>query len=303
MRPARRLNKGVVQRVGGPAYYAFMDVQYLKLSPSVLFRHYEAILGNLVSGLEGRRLVSSSPKLDYYKQEFLKLFLVYMASIRSLYPAVTVQHKGSRVELSSAPSVLPLLRSALEAYAVYHFIYVDSADEATVDFRFWSWWREGLIRRQALPGLTAETRDKQRAELDSIRAIAQEQAGNAAYQLLTTKQQKRYSSQGTWCMLSKAGLLESAGFSRTYASAIYGHLSTHTHASAGGLLQDSQMHFDTATGMTNTLLHALFAAAACFALSQIRLFPDLGGRLAPVDLELCESWARFARTVMAQQSP
>ncbi len=286
---------------GGTYERRRMNWKYIRLDARELFRWYETLIADFVAGLEGSPLREG--KLDYYKQEFLKVFLVHLAAIRSLHPTVEVAYKGAVSEVSSLPSVLALLRSALETHALFHYIYIDPSEPEVVRFRFWSWWREGLIRRQSLPPLTPEVREKQQQELETINRIAREHKTTQAYQTLTAKQQERYAKHGTWCFLSKSSLLHKAGFNVTFASTLYGHLSAHVHASSGGLLQCGQADYDAASQMAATIFQGLFVSCGLFVQSYLRLFPQLGTRVSQNDRSFCATWAGLGALLLAKPIP
>jgi len=60
--------------------------------------------------------------------------------------------KGKENYITALPSVIVLLRACLENYSMFHYIYRASNEIEEKEFKFWSWYREGLINRQRLFG-------------------------------------------------------------------------------------------------------------------------------------------------------
>jgi hypothetical protein len=185
-----------------------MNFEYLSLEKEIVFNWFESLITKSIEELEGEPL--NNGKLDYYKQEFFKQHYTHFVSIRTLTPGLRLRYKGSENEITALVSVLVLIRASLENYSMFYHIYRDSSDFRDTYFRFWSWFREGLMYRQQLS--LNHYSEKLKDEKQEIDRILDELQQHPSYQLLTKKQKERYEKKGAWCLSSKRKLLERAGF-------------------------------------------------------------------------------------------
>jgi hypothetical protein len=57
------------------------------------------------------------------------------------------KHEVSGVSYTDVPSVKAVLRSQLETFLMYHYIYVNPREEETKELRYYSWIYTGLLHR------------------------------------------------------------------------------------------------------------------------------------------------------------
>ena len=229
--PARAQVKRSISERGAPAYrgcglaaplYVAQDnkivnIEYLNLQKEIVFNWFEGLIIKTIEHLEGKKLKNG--KLDYYKQEFLKQYCTHFISIKNLASGLKVIYKGKENEISASASILVLIRASLENYSMFYYIYRDSSDFNDIYFKFWSWFREGLIYRQRF--IVNLYPAKLKDEKQEIERLLNEQQGYGLYQLFSPKQKDKYVKFGKWCFLVKKELLEKADFSKALSDNCY----------------------------------------------------------------------------------
>ena len=263
-----------------------MTGDYLSLGEQILFNWFETLMMKSIAQLEGKPLENG--KLDYFKQEFLKQFFTHFVSIRTLAPGLKLAYKGREDEITALASVAALTRACLENYSLFYYIYRDSNDFQDIRFRFWSWFREGLMHRQRykMSG-HAEKREEESQEIDRIFAELQ---GCRLYQLLTEKQKKEYQRVGKWHYCGKPALLEKAGFSRALSDNCYNFFSSYAHPTSAGHLQTSQADYETSKANMNAMLTPLFICSALYLHNYWILFQEILSGVNEEDRVFVTSW-------------
>jgi len=163
-----------------------MNSEYLLLKKEILFNWHEDLIAKSIAKLEGMKLKSG--KLDYYKQEFLKQYHTHFISIKTLSLGLKLIYKSKEIEISALASILVLIRACLENYSMFYYVYRDSNDHADTYFKFWSWFREGLVQRQRFKVI--HFIEKQKDERNQIDSIFDELQKYSLYVSFTQKQKK-----------------------------------------------------------------------------------------------------------------
>ena len=125
-----------------------MNIKFVSLENDILFNWYKGLIEKSISTLDKTKLQNG--KLDFYKQEFFKQYFTHFLSIEKLSKGLEIILKGQADEIAALPSVAVLLRACIENYSMFFYIYRDSEHYEEKEFRFWSWYREGLMNRQRL---------------------------------------------------------------------------------------------------------------------------------------------------------
>jgi hypothetical protein len=271
-----------------------MNLQYLSLEKDILFNWYDGLITKSISHLEGKKL--SDGKIDYYKQEFLKQFYTHFASIKVLYPGLKVIYQGRENEITASASVLVLIRSCLENYSMFYYIYINSEDLETIHFKFWSWFREGLLIRQRFTlSHIAEKQKKEKAQIDDL---TNELKNCSAFYSLTKDQQKRFLKDGKWYFCAKRKLLELSGFSNVLASNCYNFFSSYVHPTSSSLLQTSQANYYDSQQITDVMLKALFIATGLYLDNYSNIFQEIRELYNEKDRDLILSWCELGKEMM-----
>jgi hypothetical protein len=266
-----------------------MTVDYLSLDEPILFQWFETLMMKSIAQLEGKPLKNG--KLDGFKQELLKQYCTHFVSIRTLAPGLKLAYKGRGDEITALASVAVLTRACLENYSLFYYIYRDSNDFRDIHFRFWSWFREGLMRRQwyNMSG-HADKREEERQEINRIFA---EQQGCRLYQSFTPKQKKRCEKYGEWYFCGIAALLQKAGFSEAFSDNFYNFFSSYAHPTSAGHLQTSQADYETSKDLMNAMLKPLFICSALYLHNYWILFQEILSGANEKDRVFVTSWCNL----------
>ena len=273
-----------------------MNLDFLSLEKEILFSWFEGLVTRSIQKLEGNPL--GNGKLDYYKQEFFKQYCIHFLSIRTLAPGLKLIYKSRENEISALAPVSVLLRAALENFSMFHYIYMDSVDSQETHFRFWSWFREGLMYRQRLK--IKHSPEKLKEEKQEIDRILNEFQQHRSFQLLTKKQKVKYRNEGTWCFLSMRELLDRAGFSKPLSNNCYNFFSSYTHPTSSAQIQTAQADFETSNEILRTMLKPLFICTALYLQDYSLMFKDVDNLLIEKDREFVGTWCEFGAELMKE---
>jgi hypothetical protein len=268
----------------------FINSSYILLEKEILFDWYEKLVEQSISC---RKRKLQDGKVSFYKQEFFKQYFTHFLSIKILAPGLKLIIQGKEKEISALPSIIVLLRACIENYSMFYYIYRDSSCTEEKEFRFWSWFREGLINRQNF--IISHLKEKQIKEKKLIDKIARNIEGNNYFKKLTDKQQKNYLKNGKWYYYAKSKLLELSGFSNTNATNCYNYFSSYTHPTSASHFQTSQAPFKDAEGIKDTMLNILFISAGLYLYSYEKEFSEISEIINKKDKEFIISWCDFGK--------
>lgn len=271
-----------------------MNIELLSLDDSISFNWYEKLIEQSISCLEGKKLQGG--KSEYYKQELLKQFFTHFVSIKNLSKGIGIILKGRPNEISALPSVAVLVRACLENYSMFYYIYRHSNSSDEKEFKFWSWYREGLISRQRLK--IYHLKEKQIDERKLVEDITARMKENPFYKKLTDNQQRKYLKYGKWYFEAKRELLCLSGFSESLASNCYNYFSSYTHPSSGSHLQTSQASYEDAVGIQKAMLKSLFISAGLYMHNYSHEFIEVRKEINEKDKEFVESWCTLGHELM-----
>lgn len=276
-----------------------MNPEYLSLKKEIVFNWFEGLITKSIAQLEGKQLKNG--KLDYYKQEFLKQYCTHFISIKNLASGLKLIYKGKENEITASASILVLIRASLENYSMFYYIYRDSNDSRDTYFKFWSWFREGLIYRQRF--IINQYPEKLKDEKQEIDRILDELQQYSLYQLFTPKQRQKYLKDGKWYFLGKRALLEKAGFSQALSNNCYNFFSSYTHPTSSSHLQTSQADYETSNEITDTMLKALFISSGLYLYNYSMVFDEINKLLNEKDNAFMLSWCELGKELMKQRNP
>lgn len=144
--------------------------------------------------------------------------------------------QGERFEYIDVSSIAVLLRTALESYLTFHYVFINVDPEVT-QYRHKSWRLAGLTDRSRLLANTDETKKKLAQEAVAIRELIGELEAHPHHQTHSAKRGKsilagKWKPAEGWTYLS-----ELAAIHPTYFRDIYNGLSNHAHGSYISILQ------------------------------------------------------------------
>lgn len=271
-----------------------MNLQYLSLDKEFLFNWYEDLITKSISRLEGKKLTNG--KIEYYKQEFLKQYYTHFVSIKVLYPGLKVIYKGEENEITASSSILVLIRACLENYSIFYYIYRNANSSEEIYFRFWCWFREGLMSRQRF--VLSHMTNEQKSERSQIDEITKELKQRSEFLSFSPKQQKKFLEEGKWYFSGKRYLLELSGFSKALALNCYNFFSSYTHATSSSLLQTSQADFNVSNQITDSMTKALFIATGLYLHNYSATFQEISELYNDKDKEFILTWCELGRELM-----
>ncbi len=187
-----------------------VQIKYWQKDSETLFYKFAfhgLTLHNILSGLE--------LKSSFYKEEI----------------------SGKKIiDISSAKTIL---RAQLEAFLMYHFIYVNPVDDNQKELRYNAWIYSSLMQRQEFPAETEfgkKQKEKDSIELQKMRITI---SNLKSFKQLTTKQQQSLLSTGSGKLFSHwSTILKETGFTeKNPFYTIYTLLSVYSHSEGLSIIQ------------------------------------------------------------------
>ena len=271
-----------------------MNIDLLNLEKEKIFIWFGDLLSNAISAVAGKNVTTG--ELEYHKQEFFKQYFTHFKSIQKLYPSISLIYQGKEIEISSVASVSVLTRVCLENYSMFFYIYRKSEIEDDIYFKFWSWYREGLIRRQKY--IVSYYVEKQKKEKEIIDKLYSELKELSIYNTFDSKQKRKYKNTGKWYSCYKKDLIEMAGFSPALANNCYNFFSSFAHPCSSSQLQTSQADFETSTKIADTILNSLFIAAGLYLKNYSIIFDEVKKTINDKDEEFILTWCELGKELM-----
>lgn len=90
-----------------------------------------------------------------------------------------------------------MLRSQLETFLMYHYIYVNPPEDDMKELRYHSWIYTGLLQRQQFPSRTAFAQRQRKKDVQEIERIKNIIINLPAYIQLSSKQQVALIREGS----------------------------------------------------------------------------------------------------------
>lgn len=202
-------------------------------------------------------------------------------------------------------SVNVLGRATLEAFLVFHYVFVMPSSESEKDFRYFSWVLADLLERQNYPVQSPKGKKLLEDESKQIHSLKTKLQNNPCFRKLTPKQQKRLLNDGVWRFSGWTEIALSAGLNQTHANAFYRHLCSYAHAGSLSVLQlrqaqtaETQRSLCAATIGVVMITMAYMARAYCavFPKSQVALQQNQCAAL------LVDQWIQIGATSLNEVS-
>lgn len=140
------------------------------------------------------------------------------------------------IDVSSAKSVL---RSQLETFLMYHYIYVNPSDDDTKELRYYSWIYTAVLHRQQFPSRTAFAQQQRQKDLQEIERIKNVIINLPAYKQLSQKQQAALIKEGSAKLFSHWNtIMTETGFVKNNTFLLfYTMLSVYAHSEGLSAIQ------------------------------------------------------------------
>lgn len=268
---------------------------YLEENKSELFRKFSKIFISMINHRVNQKFkYPKELKFEYYQQEFFKRYFDIFTAVNSNYDSLNISYNKTIYEISLLPAVMTLIRSCLENYSLFHYIYFNSKDTDETILKFKLWWREGFIRRQSFYTSEKEFLLKKEDERKMIDQYFEEIHQSEYYNQLSKKQQDKLEKHGTWIFKSYRDLLVLAGFDQKSASNIYNYFCSYTHTSSVGLMQTAQANSETKKRMIDTFLNPFFMATGNYLFLYQSLLENY--KMNEKDYELIIAWKEIMKS-------
>jgi len=150
-----------------------------------------------------------------------------------------IDDKHVSIKILDIPSAKVLQRAQLEAFLMYHHIYVNPKTEDEKQLRYYAWIYSSLLERQEFPTKTEIGKDVIAKDLNTIESIRGIMLNLASFKELNEKQQKALIKTGSKKLFKHwATIMEETGFPKNHGfSTLYSIMSSHAHSEGLGIIQ------------------------------------------------------------------
>ncbi len=170
-------------------------------------------------------------------ETLLMKFAFHGLSVHSLLSGITMRSQYYPKELNGlpifdTPSAKAVLRSMLEAFLMFHHIYVNPVDDDEKELRYNAWIYSSLLDRQNFPVETQFAKEQSARDTVAIKNFREAIVKLPAFVRLTEKQQNALINKGSGKLfLHWATIMENTGFGPQHSiSQLYTYLSMYAHS-------------------------------------------------------------------------
>lgn len=219
-----------------------------------------------------------------FSETLLMKFYFHGLTLHQIYSGLTLSsgyfgkeiNGAHYVDISSARAVL---RTQVETFLMYYYIYVNPEDENIKELRYYSWIYTGLLHRQEFPSKTdfAKTqRLKDQQEMERLKKII---TALPAYRQLTPKQQTKLLTEGSaktfshWNnIMEETGFVKNSAFLSTYTMlCMYAHSEGLSAIQLNSAVSDPTFQI----GQAKMDIHHAQFLVGMMIMSHIKIFPVL----------------------------
>lgn len=161
-----------------------------------------------------------------------KKFIGHAASTLCLFgsttlPGVKVTDKG--IGFFDPGSINVLGRAALEAFLVFHYVFIEPRSDDEKDFRYYLWLHASYNDRQKFPSRSEEGKNQLANEKKIMDALKEKINNNSVFKQFD-KEKKKKLLKGEWRLQSWTNIGISAGLSEILAKHYYSYLCLYAHS-------------------------------------------------------------------------
>jgi hypothetical protein len=243
-------------------------------------RHYLKLLETMIAVAEAGKGMpgGSDRRLLDAEALFLKLFC-HASSALYLFRGTRVPELGN-VSFFDPASVNVLSRAAIEAFLVFHYVFIAPTSKDVEDLRYFAWTLGGLLDQQKYTAQTSQGKAILVAKRPEIANLQQKLTANPSFAGLTNKQQRGL-KRGEWRLESWSDIALSAGLSLKNAKEFYSYLCGHAHSSNLNVSQLWQASSaENQRMLSEPALNHIMIAMAFIIKSYATLFPQVDQVLA-----------------------
>jgi hypothetical protein len=181
-----------------------------------------------------------------YSDTIVIKFILHSHTIYTIASGNNIQSKYieelSRTKIIDISSLKIILRAQLEAFLMYHHIYVNPSLDEEKEFRFNAWMYTSLIERQQFPSDSEIARTQLKKDAIELQKLEQQLKASTYFDTLSPNQQNTFLRKGSARMYkSWKAILEESGFSNEHLlTTFYSIMSNYAHSEALSILQIKQ---------------------------------------------------------------
>ncbi len=251
------------------------------------------IMTKISDYMRGKRVRS---KAEGYSEEFFAKFYGHFLSSLYLYQLTIIPDLN--ISFYDFASLNVLGRASLETFLVFDYLYIQTENSEEQDFRFKSWWRGGLMKRQSYDAKETEDVEKLKQEKEEIEKLTRVLIETDIYKRMSRNDRKKF-MRGEWRFSGWAAIAKGAGFSNFYSKHIYSFLSGYAHTDSQSLIQllnfakEKDQH--QVKNMRNAMFSLIFIVGVNFIDKYKMVFPIVSNVITEEDIGFLEPWIRLGR--------
>jgi|SRR3990172_11272399 len=214
-----------------------------------------------------------------------------------LYQGTVLPHLGA--DFIDPSSINVLCRAALEAFLVFHHVFVAPGSEEEKDFRYMSWLLAGLLERQTFPAQSPKGKEMLSKEAELIPPLQGKLRENQHFKALKPGQQKDLLEKGKWRFPPWKKMALVAGLSRIHAEVFYSYLCEYAHAGNLSVLQiRNAQTLQSQRSLCAATIGVLIISTANMIKSYCKMFPksELSLQEDPDGAALVDMWIDIGAT-------
>lgn len=231
-------------------------------------------------------------KVDWYRHEFFKKIFNHLVSANVLSKGTVVRFLDKDVLSKDISAINLIIRASLEAFLLFHYIYINPTSREVVQFRFHGWWREGLLTQLGYDVVGIEAASIREHNQKEVTEILELLKSSSEFNALTKEQKKSLIEKGKWKWIGWRDMLMNTKFSSTYRNNIYSFLSSYAHSESVGMVQVRLMGHENKTDKFIEISMNMMIVVCSVFLQYYWESASLADRRMPqADTDFIETWS------------
>lgn len=187
-------------------------------------------------------IVDSKIKIPAWKVNIDTLtskFILHTNTLTNIALGTNLQSSLLKEDLRiiDIPSIIVLLRTQLECFLMFDFIYHQPDSDLEKEFRFWVWKYDNLIMRNKIPVRTEKLKSQKIEDQSEILELKDKIENSPLFSKYTKQQRKEILKKGNSKLFkSWTDLIDLANLNDHIFSGFYSILSSYTHSGMHSLM-------------------------------------------------------------------
>ena len=181
---------------------------------------------------------------EKYSEPLLLKFCFHGLTLHNILSGLTLKSQYYDKEISGKKiidiaSAKVIFRSQIEAFLMFHHIYVNPKDEDEKELRYYAWIYSSLLQRQSFPITTNFAKEQKLKDKEQLKLIEANIRGLQSFKKLTEKQQKSLFETGSGKLFYHwAKILKETGYAEDHTfNILYTFLSIYSHSEGLSVIQ------------------------------------------------------------------